>query len=297
MLNYYRYLPLSEVDEKWGLSVLNAGCTSIKPNQHYPYKEHPSHHNFSWEKGRILSEFQLVYIIGGKGIFESSTMGECKVKEGSVMMLFPGEWHRYKPCKETGWDEYWVGFKGKMADNVFKENFFTPAEALLSIGFKEEIIALLNEIMEQTKKEKPGYQPLISGAVMHILGRIFSICKQKKIQHEDLVQVVINKAMVVLRAKIHEQVKMEEIAAELQVSYAWFRKMFKLYTGIAPQQYCMQLKIERAKFLLNDLDKSVKEVAYELSFEYPLNFSKLFKEKVGLSPEQYRDKFVRPNEQ
>ncbi len=296
MFNYFRYLPLSEEDERWGLSVLSVGCTSIKPRQHYPYKEHPSHHNFSWANGRILSEFQLVYITGGEGVFESTAMGEQKVKEGTVILLFPGEWHRYKPCKETGWDEYWIGFTGTAADNIFKQQFFTPNQALLSVGFKEDIIALLTEVLIQTKKEKTGYQPLISGMVMHILGRIYAICKQNRIQHEDHVQVTINKAMVMLRDRIQEHVTMESIAAELMVSYAWFRKTFKLYTGMAPQQYCMQLKIERAKMLLNDLDKPVKEIAYELSFGHPLNFSKLFKEKVGLSPEQYRSKYIRVNE-
>lgn len=297
MLNYYRYLPLSEQDEEWGLSVLNAGCTSIKPNQLYPYKDHPAHHYFSWENGRILNEYQLVYITCGEGIFESSSMEKATVKEGSVILLFPGEWHRYKPNKDTGWDEYWVGFKGQIADNIFQGSFFSRKEAVLFIGFKEGIVASLTEIMEQTKREEPGYQPLISGAVLYMLGKIHTIHKQQKIQQADNVHIIINKAIVLLRSRMDEQIAMQGIAAELQVSYAWFRKMFKLYTGMAPQQYLIQLKIEKAKMLLNDLNKSVKEIAYELNFEYPLNFSKLFKEKVGLSPEQYRKKFIIINEE
>lgn len=292
MFNYYRYLPLSEEDKEWGLSVLNAGCTSIKPNQPYPFKDHPSHHYFNWENGRILDEFQIVYITAGQGVFESSSLEKTKVKEGSVILLFPGEWHRYKPDKDTGWDEYWVGFKGTIAEDVFRRNFFSCEEAVLFIGFKEEIVALLFEIMEQTKREKPGYQPLVSGAVLYMLGKIHAIGKQCKIQQEDNVHIIINKAIVLLRTRMDEQIAMQNVAIELQVSYAWFRKMFKLYTGMAPQQYLIQLKIEKAKLLLNDLNRSVKEIAYELNFEYPLNFSKLFKEKVGLSPKHYRRKFV-----
>ncbi len=292
MLNFYRYLPLSDQDEEWGLSVLNAGCTSIKPNQSYPYKEHPAHHYFNWENGRILNEFQLVYITCGEGIFESSSLEKTIIKEGSVIFLFPGEWHRYKPSEDTGWDEYWVGFKGQIAENIFEGSFFSRKKPVQFIGFKEEIVALLIELMEQTKKEIPGYQPLISGAVLYILGKIHAVCKQQKIQREDNVHLIINKAIVLLRTRMDEQIAMQDIAAELQVSYAWFRKMFKLYTGMAPQQYLIQLKIEKAKLLLNNLNKSVKEIAYELNFEYPLNFSKLFKEKVGLSPGQYRKKFI-----
>ena len=292
MINYYQYLPTSEEDEKWGLSVLNTGCTRIKANEPYPYKHHPAHHYFNWQKGRILNEYQLIYIVGGEGVFESSSVSEKQVKEGSVIILFPGEWHRFKPNANTGWDEYWVGFKGDVVDAIMKRNFFHPEGALLHIGFHEKMIILLTEIMEQTKKERPGYQPLISGAVLHLLGHTHSLTKQKLFENEDLLEVTINKAIVLLRTRIDEHIAMQKIADELQVSYAWFRKMFKLYTGIAPQQYFIQLKVERAKTLLADPSKSVKEIAYDLKFKSSFYFSKLFKEKVGLSPDQYKRKFV-----
>lgn len=291
MTNYYQYLPTSEEDENWGLSVLNTGCTRIKANEQYPYKHHPAHHYFNWQNGRILNEYQLIYIVGGEGVFESSSVAETKVEEGSVIILFPGEWHRFKPKAATGWDEYWVGFKGDVVDTIIKKNFFHPEEALLHVGFHERMIVLLSEIMEQTKKERPGYQPLISGAVFHLLGYVHSLTKQKILENEDLLEVTINKAIVLLRTKIDEHITMQKIADELGVSYAWFRKMFKLYTGIAPQQYFIQLKIEKAKMLLGDPNKSVKEIAYDLNFESSFYFSKLFKEKVGLSPDQYKKKF------
>jgi len=292
MLNYYQYLPLSDEDENWGLSVLNTGCTIIPKNQQYPYKHHPAHHYFNWENGRILNEYQLIYIAGGEGLFESLGTKEKKVKEGTVIVLFPGEWHRFKPNAATGWDEYWVGFKGEIIDNLVKKNFFTKEDALLQVGLKEEIIILFTEIIEQTKSEKTGYQPLISGAVLHLLGYVHSLVKQKLFENENQMVVTINKARILLRTRIDEDIPMQKIADELQVSYAWFRKMFKLYTGIAPQQYFIQLKIEKAKTLLCNYNKSIKEVAYELNFDSPFYFSKLFKEKVGVSPDQYKKKYM-----
>lgn len=295
MVNYYQYLPISDADENWGLSVLNTGCTRILSNEHYPHKDHPSHHYFNWKNGRILNEYQLIYIAGGEGVFESSSMTETSVKEGTAILLFPGEWHRFKPKANSGWDEYWVGFKGDVVDKVVKKHFFHPEEALLQIGLHDNIIALLIEIMEQSKKERPGYQPLISGTVLHLLGIVYALSRQKQFENESLIEITINKATVLLRTKVDEHVVMQKIAEELQVSYAWFRKMFKLYTGIAPQQYVIQLKIEKAKMMLADPSKSVKEIAYDLKFESPFYFSKLFKEKVGLSPDQYRKKYIRGN--
>src|SRR5262245_30587507 len=112
MVNYYKYLPVSEEDENWGLSVLNTGCTRIKPGTAYPNSTHPAHHYFNWVKGRVLQEYQVIYITKGSGQFDSKSAGTVTVQEGSVIFLFPGERHRYKPDAKTGWDEYWVGFNG-----------------------------------------------------------------------------------------------------------------------------------------------------------------------------------------
>jgi hypothetical protein len=71
MLNYHKYLPTSPEDESWGMHVLNAGCNRIDKNVDYPSADHPAHHYFNWSKGRVLDEYQVIYISRGEGIFES----------------------------------------------------------------------------------------------------------------------------------------------------------------------------------------------------------------------------------
>lgn len=293
MVNYYKYLPLSEEDEKWGLSILNAGCTRINPQEQYPYIHHPKHHYFNWDSGRVLNEYQAIYISKGEGYFESKSMCPTKVKEGCVIILYPGEWHRFKPDENTGWDEYWVGFQGEIANNLIKKNFFSCDAPLINVGVKEEFLSLMLQIIEHTKEEKAGYQPLVSGALLHLLGYVHSLMKQEQFGEENFIEITVNKARILLRQKVDENVAMEDIAKELNVSYSWLRKMFKTYTGMAPGQYLIQLKIERAKTLLSNPAKTIKEIAYELHFESCFYFSKLFKEKTGLSPEGFRKKINR----
>ena len=60
---------------------------------------------FSYESGRILDEYHFVLITEGKGIFESKSAGIKNVNTGDGFLLFPGEWHRYKPIKQSGWTE------------------------------------------------------------------------------------------------------------------------------------------------------------------------------------------------
>ncbi|HTF29752.1 MAG TPA: AraC family ligand binding domain-containing protein, partial [Flavitalea sp.] len=223
MLNYFKYLPTSSEDESWGLHVLNTGCNRINRNVCYPARDHPAHHYFNWHKGRVLDEYQIIYISKGEGTFESIKCAQQMVKEGSVILLFPGEWHRFRPNTDTGWDEFWVGFKGTIIENI-AQNFFSKENAVLDIGLHEDIVRLFTEIIEKTKEEKTGYQPLVAGIVMHLLGEIHSLTKQQHFSSEDITASIIKKASIIFRTNVDNDISMEKVAEELNVSYAWFRK-------------------------------------------------------------------------
>jgi AraC-like DNA-binding protein len=293
MINFHKYLPTSSEDESWGIHVLNTGCNRIKQTDDYPSPEHPAHHYFNWNKGRVLNEYQVIYIANGNGFFESLNCSQQVIKEGSIIFLFPGEWHRFKPNKQTGWDEFWVGFKGDVINNIVQQHFFTKENAVLEIGLHEIIIRLFADIIEKTKEEKTGYQPLVSGIVLHLLGAIHSLTKHQNYAAEDITESIIEKARIIFRTNIEQDIAMEKVAEELNVSYAWFRKVFKTYTGIAPHQYLIQLRIEKAKMFLADHSLSIKEIAIKLNFESCFYFSRIFKEKAGVSPEQYRKNMER----
>ena len=292
MTNYYKYLPVSQLDEDWGLHVLNAGCTRIEKGQEYPAHTHPGHHYFNWQKGRILREFQLIYITKGGGFFESRHCKGTGIAEGSIFILFPGEWHRFKPDPGIGWDEYWVGFDGDIAAYLLKNNFFLIDEPIKQVGLQESILQLFTQIIETTRQERAGYQPLVSGAVLHLLGTIYSLIRQQELPADDLTGTIMGKARALLRSGDYSKLSIEQVADELAVSYSWFRKTFKEYTGMAPGQYLQQLRIEQAKILLADPAKPLKQIAAELNFESAFYFSALFKKKIGVSPEQYRKKIA-----
>lgn len=291
MTNYYKYLPLSQQDEDWGLHVLNAGYNRIAAGQEYPSAAHPGHHYFKWSNGRVLLEYQLVYITRGSGQFESEHSAQQKIQAGTIFMLFPGEWHRFKPDPATGWDEYWVGFEGSILKQLRDKKIFPLSEPVFHIGLHDNILALFENILKATETEKTGYQPYISGIVHHLLGQIHMLARQQNMPLDDHAEEIINKAKILLRTGIDTDLSISEVAGELGVSYSWFRKVFKTYTGIAPGQYLQQLRIEQAKSLLLSRSRSVKSIAYDLNFTSAFHFSALFKAKTGLSPLQYQKKF------
>lgn len=77
-------------------------------------------------------------------------------------------------------------------------------------------------------------------------------------------------------------------ASELHLSASYFGDLIKKETGKTAQEYIQSKVIDVAKEKVFDLNKSVSQIAYELGFKYPQHFTRLFKQKVGLSPNEYR---------
>ncbi|MEG1004838.1 MAG: AraC family transcriptional regulator [Bacteroides sp.] len=69
----FKYLIVNEMDRRFGLWVNTVGLQAIFPNSPYPFKDHSSGYFFNADKGRVLREYQLVYITKGCGLFSSDS--------------------------------------------------------------------------------------------------------------------------------------------------------------------------------------------------------------------------------
>ena len=78
-------------------------------------------------------------------------------------------------------------------------------------------------------------------------------------------------------------------AGELNLSAGYFGDLIKKETGKTAQEYIQSKVIDVAKEKIFDHNKSVSEIAYELGFKYPQHFTRLFRQRVGQSPNEYRN--------
>lgn len=77
-------------------------------------------------------------------------------------------------------------------------------------------------------------------------------------------------------------------ANELNLSAGYFGDLIKKETGKTAQEYIQSKVIDVAKERIFDINKSVNQIAHELGFRYPQHFTRLFKQRVGQSPKEYR---------
>lgn len=283
-----RYLIVNELDLLWGLTINTVGKQSVKKNEPYPPGNHPTRYLFSTQKGRVLNEYQLLYITKGKGSFASASCKKTEIKAGNMFLLFPGEWHCYEPDSSTGWEEYWIGFKGENIDNRIANGFFSPLKPVFYVGIQDEIVQLYNQGIVVAREQKTGFQQMLAGIVNHLLGLAFSLDKYSGFENLEVANH-INKAKIIFSENLQQKVKPEEVAQQLNMSYSWFRRLFKEYTGFAPAQYIQELRIQYAKELLTNTNMSIKEIAFTSGFENTEYFFLAFRKKADCTPSKYRE--------
>lgn len=285
--NFVKYLTPGEEDRAWGIYVNDAGRVEVPANIHsYPSREHPTEYHFTWEKGRVLNEFQINYITHGSGVYETRT-GRYLIKPGSLMVTRPGQWHRYRPLEKSGWTENYTGFDGTIPREIFGQERAWSEKPVHYIGNREEFIDTYHKIFEIILEERSGFQQVASGMIMKLLGYMVSLEKQRNFSGKRM-EKVIRESCFAIRENIGNDIDFKQYAEENNIGYSYFRKMFKQYTGIAPVQYQLDLKIRRAREMLVLSDKTVKEIAFEMGFQSIHYFSRIFKKKTGMAPSEIR---------
>lgn len=284
-----KYITETERDQEWGLVVCSVGHQSIKPGENYPPRKHNQEHLFNIERGRVLQEYQLLYITKGRGVLKNDHGQEFEVKAGNMFLIYPGHWHTYYPIKEEGWDEYWIGFHGVNIDSRVKAGFFSADQPIYKIGKSNTIIDLYKQAIEVATKQDAFFQQLLAGIVNHLLGLLFMISQNYSISGEKETPEVIRNAREYMQEHIEGDLDMPDVAKHMNLSYTTFRRIFKKFVGLSPAQYYSSIKLHRAKELLRNTDIPIKEISYMLKFKNPEYFSALFKKAVKVNPSEYRE--------
>ncbi|MBQ1626371.1 MAG: helix-turn-helix domain-containing protein [Prevotella sp.] len=283
-----KYLIATERDAQWGLTISTVGYEEISPGDDYPTKGHADGYYFDLRKGRILNEYQLLYLTEGEGIFQSTNQKPTRIKEGDLFLLFPGEWHTYHPLPQKGWKSYWIGFKGRNVDDRVRAGFLSPTKPIYHVGFSSEIVHLYDEAFSKAKEEAAYSQQTLAGIVNHLVGLMYSLERNIILNKDYNYADIMNRARLRIRESLESNLTIQKIAEELGIGYSNFRKLFKEYTGVAPAMYQQELRLQRAKEMLSTTNISIKEIAYRLNFDSPDYFSAKFKIKTGRKPSDFR---------
>lgn len=286
-----KYLIAKESDYSWGAVISTVGIQETPAGASYPYGEHPKEYIFRVDKGRVLHDFHILYILKGRGWVTTAHCPKTRLRAGDAVVIFPDEWHSYAPEPETGWTEAWIDFTGDFADRIMTKHFFDISHPVLRVGISDTICNAFSKAVEVADQEPPAHQQQLGGFAVLIVGYIFAKSKQQPYKGNPDTDY-INLARKYMRENLSRPLCMEDVAKEVGMGYSKFRKLFRNYTGFSPTQYFLNLKLEKAKDYLSNTRLSCKEIAFRLGFDTASYFNKMFRQRHGITPQEFRGQLM-----
>ena len=162
-------------------------------------------------------------------------------------------------------------------------------ERVLDLKNTENEISLLLKNMAREYLDKPPmYDKTLDSMLMCLLIYLYRAHPQLFPETENANTEIVRDIQGRFERDCSEKFTLAALAAEYHVSPSHLSHIFKSVTGYAPIEYLMICRISAAKALLSTTDKSIKEIIDLCGFSDESNFSRTFREKVGVTPSQFR---------
>lgn len=235
---------------------------------------------------------------------------EYDFDEGIMFFISPGqvfgiELNKGEQLRHSGWmllihpDFLW---NTSLAKTMKRYDFFDySVNEALFLSEKEEatIISIIHNMEQEYRSNIDKFsQDIIISQMELLLNYADRFYHRQFITRKITNHHILDRLEETLAAYLNGDVltkkglpTVQYIADSLNVSPGYLSGLLKALTGQSTQQHIHEKLIEKAKEKLSTTGLSVSEIAYELGFEHPQSFNKLFKTKTNLSPLEFRQSF------
>jgi len=156
-----------------------------------------------------------------------------------------------------------------------------------------EILWIVSRVMDEMGIESDiplyAYKPLnfrqLQLETTRLLDKMIHSFKQRT---DRLEADAIHQLKQYILTHSQEDISLESLARKVGLSPIYISKIFKEKQGINYIDFLTECRIEKAKELIRDTDKSIKEITFEVGYHDPNYFSKVFKKLCNMSPKEYR---------
>ena len=287
MKSTHKYFPVNDEQRSWGLYATCVGHNVTEPGDEFPSRIHPDEYYFTWDKGRVLHEWQLVLLERGGGTVEFRRR-RFTARKGSLIALPPGCWHRYRPDTDTGWTTLWIGFGGDLANRLVGGAGFNKGGEVRAIPDEHHFHRLLADMVSDILGNVRAGVYSTAARIPLLIAALIDDGSDANDSSDFDVSEQIHLAQQHMLEHCGEEIDFDSLSSSLGMTYRSFRYLFAKETGTSPLQYHLSVKLSRAKNLLKSSDIPIEEIAHTLGFKTNWYFAHFFTKATGISPRDYR---------
>ena len=218
-----------------------------------------------WRSGAVLSTY-------GLGSFLFADAGLLSGREASTVWWMENELRRRCPDVQ-----------------LRNTELMTEEDRIICVGAASSLLYLIIKLIERFISPAVAMQcaRATQADVAHALQSPYLNASFEPSEDDPLV----NAARFRMQHDIGQDIRLAELAASLQVSQSTLIRRFRKVLGVTPQVYIQSMRVETAKQLLLCTHLPLEEIVARVGYNDPSSFTRLFRQRVGLSPGIFRERF------
>lgn len=228
----------------------------------------------------------LIYCTHGLGYVQTE-LSRGRISQGDVLLIPAGLAHHYHADAHTPWTIYWFHFGGNCCDELIERLAFRPEQPVNSIGIQPQLVADFKRLLNarHTGYRNAAYIHAASITRQILCYLAMEIRSVHASQRHNFSLEAIQQFML---ERLDGDLNLDTLAANFNLSKYHFSNKYKQLTGYPPIKHFIHMKMERACYLLDSSQASVKSISSQLGYDDPLYFSRLFRKTMGVTPTSYR---------
>ncbi|EJC67128.1 DNA-binding domain-containing protein, AraC-type [Rhizobium leguminosarum bv. viciae WSM1455] len=239
---------------------------------------------------RKLPNFAVVLVERGQGWLETAASGRLSLVGPALFWLFPNRVHSYGP-DEGGWDERWALFEGSFTRDFVRLSLMIERQPVVALHHLDEVARLFAglhaDLLDDTNLGQASAALMLHRIVMSAARQASGAADQRR-DRPDMAEIVET-----LRQRAMQPLDLTAFAAEHGMSPATLRRRFTLETGLPPKAFQLRVRMDHAKQLLATTDEKIETIAAVVGLDDPFYFSRVFHEREGCSPREFRARYTR----
>lgn len=241
-------------------------------------------------RDRKLPSYAVVLVEQGEGFLETVVCGRQRVKGPALFWLFPARQHSYGP-DAAGWSERWALFEGSLVRDFVRLRLISeqlPIVALRNLDRVQRLFANLHtDLLDDTNLARAS-----AAAILHqIVVSAARQASQAAPSHHDGSDTAT--LIEALRKRAMQPLDMAAFAAEHGMSAATLRRKVTAEIGLSPKGFQLRVRMDHAKELLATTDEKIEIIAAGVGIGDAFYFSRLFHEREGCTPREFRARYKR----
>ena len=233
-----------------------------------------------------LESCLILYTLDGEGIVRYNNC-EFTVKPGQVMILDCRRYHYYA-TKGENWHFLWIHYVGKCAydyEAIFNAGGAAPFVMDGRCRFQECFESLTQHVVDFHLQGELEISLILQKLLTELVGlkRTGGFSEKYERYQSELEQ-----SISFLQEPFSENLSVDQLARDCNLSKYYYIKVFRAYTGQTPYDYLIHLRLQKAQAMLVETTETVEEIAAKVGFSEGKNFIACFKKRVGITPLQFR---------